>query len=242
VPGHWCAGKDVKALRGQVSKFLGKGAHILPTWDKVDDIFTAVLSPEERERLLPWAAGLYCQSRNKRSPALDYEGPIELPLWAHEPDVSVETIRESLTDRPPKAEHVSEPIAGESPEPVHQCTVDAENTWVVLMDVTRAYMKLLRRNEALDAEVQELRQYRTENWQLRGDNARLTRAAEDILAQLFPQSSPETVRNLLDDMLTTPRGSQPPRPRSSRLTSPRPPLPILLRPDSYLAAAPPAGE
>lgn len=227
-PEHWSRGMDLGALRRHCSKFLGKGAHRAPYWEELHCLFAAALPVEQCARLLPWAAGLHCRARGIARPP-GYTGPVVLPDWSTQTVVAADTIRAAIRDGPsyPCSETlppVDDAPAGveESPEdPVPSASHDPESLWIMVQYLIRQFRKSQDREH--------------EQWALRSEVARLTRACEELIGEKNPGLSKEEVRAELVKRVGTTRAHLPPLPRSRH----RPSMALLDHHDRCLAPAPP---
>ncbi|MGW5703817.1 hypothetical protein [Amycolatopsis japonica] len=243
-PGHWCHGKDLRELRHYCSKFLGKSARTAPTWAVLTDLFSATLPERECQRLLPWAAWLWCRAHDDPAPP-GYTGPITPPPWG-EQDVVAKTavfaalradVPPHLADHAPPAceprrhepdEDHGTPPAAEAPPPVWENPQDLR----VLLD----YMTQMYRSQ--EDEIARLTEanhvLELKNWELRTQFVKATQAAKSVLTQHDPSLVMFEVRRLLDVLYGRERASTPPLPR------PRPRPAAVDHPDLYLAQAPPS--
>jgi hypothetical protein len=238
--GHWCANKDVKALRGMASKFLGRGAESTPTWDRIVDMLNAVLPSPRRECALVRAASLYSRARRRDRPTRDYAGLITPPAWIDEPDVTVEMIRADLACAD-KAEPAAAPAftgltsppptpdagTGAIPEPVPESVPAAarlhpsddpeallEVLWTVVSEYRQQVLELDYARKQRDQAQQQVQKLRAENWHLRADNLRINRVAEQLLREQHPSLPAETIRLLVEERAENSASPRPPKPRT----------------------------
>ncbi|RSN21819.1 hypothetical protein DMC61_36130 [Amycolatopsis sp. WAC 04169] len=95
--GHWAYGKTITDLRSLISKWLGKSAVRIPSWERITDTLRVWVVPEKLPDFVAFAAGLYCDATLKDTPSAEYEGAIRRPLWAKQSSVTVATIRRFIS-------------------------------------------------------------------------------------------------------------------------------------------------
>jgi len=259
-PGHWCHGKDLPGLRYSCSKFLGKAARTSPTWEVLTDLFSAALSAQECERLLPWAAWLWCRAHDVTAPP-GYTGAITPPPWGEQDIVAkaavLAALRADLPPHPadpappsreplhqePREDHDTLPMA-EAPPPAWESSVPSwENPpdlRLLLDNMTRVYRSQEGLIRSLRAQIRQLVEDNLEldhlSWELRTQIAKLTQAAETAIFQNDPSLTKPQVRRKLEVMIGCTRSPLPPLPRS-RL---RPPPAFIDHHDRRLAPVPPS--
>ncbi|WP_219154685.1 hypothetical protein [Amycolatopsis sp. TNS106] len=258
-PGHWCHGKDLHGLRHFCSKFLGRAARNAPTWEVLTDLFSATLPAPDCERLLPWAAWLWCRAHDVAAPP-GYTGPITCPPWGERDVVAKAAIVAALrADQPPhpadpapascepphhepREDHETLPMA-DTPSPAWEDTIPSENPrdLRVLLDyMTRVYRSQQEQNRRLHEQIQQLLDDNLEldhmTWDLRTQVAKLTQAAEKSIVEQDPSLTRHQVRQRLEMMIGRTRSPLPPLPRS-RLR----PMPVFVdHHDRRLAPVPPS--
>lgn len=190
APGHWAWGKDLPRLRKMGSKFLGRAAERVLSWQKIADIVGVAVPEEDRPWVLAHAAGLYCRATKEDGLPGDFRGQALLPPWTSENPVTVQQIRASLGDCRRNFEGIVPGQVGE-PHPADEDTAldDPANIRLLLDAAVRAFRvvtaelgrateenarlrALAAGSQSLHDEVQELRR---RNQQLQGECRRLLR-------------------------------------------------------------------
>ncbi|WP_370943796.1 hypothetical protein AB5J62_32385 [Amycolatopsis sp. cg5] len=193
--GHWSHGKDLAGIQSHCSKYLGRAAARIPSWNKVHDLITAATPEARLPTVLGYAAGLFCRAARVARPCGEYRGEILLPEWAGAEVVTVPAIQACLIN----------------PEPVPRDDGDAERlreelqeTRDLLWSVVRGFRQVSAQSNERDAAqrqrqaaVRESVDLRAQNQRLRHRNSVLMKENLRLLKALHPGTSTETLRKLM---------------------------------------------
>ncbi|WP_143267020.1 hypothetical protein [Amycolatopsis thailandensis] len=171
-----------------------------PRWDRIVDLVTLGVPAEQQEKMLAFAAGLYCAAARQPHPDHTYRGEVRSPSWAQLPAVSVVTIQQDLIQR-------AHDVADEDDRPVEvassiDSTAGDMLPSVVQGDLRDELVRLTAKLEAetrrrvaaesvLDNQVRDWRRLKAENELLRGMKA----ADDERLRQQFIETTTLRLRN-----------------------------------------------